>query len=178
MVACIFPGIFALIFLLNVFIRFPFQKAINIAENGITCLESSGKNWFVLEQGSYTVEDTFDTISIRSSNLFAPSKKYTYFNVTVSSHDESFSMPVRVSDKKASSLSRGDTVTLYGMVSKSNSKLSQEQLDALNTNPSCIVACLNDNDDTVVSRTLSAGVFMLLSIGCIWLTLKIYRLKP
>lgn len=178
MAGCIFPGILALIFILNVFIRFPFQKAINISESGMTCLESPGKSWFILEQDSYTVEEEFNTISIRNSNLFAPSRQYTYFNITVFSDGEYFSMPVRVTAKKAASLSRGDSVALYGMASKTHNKLSQEQLDALDEQPNSISVCLNDNGDTVVSRMLSAGVFILLSAVCIWLTIKIYRFKP
>lgn len=170
MAGSIFLGILALVFAANVLIRFPFQKAVNITAQGAACLTSPGKQWFVVEAGSYVVEDEFDTIAIRSSFLPLFSKHYTYFNVTVTSGADRFTLPVRVTAKKAEALRQGDAVKLYGMVS---------QLDAAHEYQAAGVnVCLNDNGSTVMTRILSAGVFAVLTTGCVWLAVKIFAVQP
>lgn len=170
MAGSIFLGILALVFAANVLIRFPFQKAVSITGEGAACLASPGKQWFEVEAGSYVVEDEFETIAIRSSFLPLVSKHYTYFNVTVISGADHFTLPVRVTAKKAEALRQGDAVKLYGMVSQSNAVHGDQTMG--------VNVCLNDNGSTVMTRILSAGVFAVLTIGCIWLAVKIFVVQP
>ena len=170
MAGSIFLGILALVFAANVLIRFPFQKAVNITAQGAACLTSPGKQWFVVEDGSYVVEDEFDTIAMRSSFLPLVSKHYTYFNVTVTSGADRFTLPVRVTAKKAEALRQGDAVKLYGMVSQSNAVHGDQTMG--------VNVCLNYNGSTVMTRILSAGVFAVLAIGCVWLAVKIFAVQP
>lgn len=170
MAGSVFLGILALIFAANVLIRFPFQKAADITAQGAACLTSPGRQWFVVEAGSYVVEDEFDTVAIRSSFLPLVSRHYTYFNITVTSGTDRFTLPVRVTAKKTETLRQGNAVKLYGMVS---------QLDAAHSGQAADVnVCLNDNGSTVMTRLLSAGVFAVLTIGCIWLAIRIFAAKP
>ena len=170
MAGSFFLGILALVFAANVLIRFPFQKAVSITAQGAACLASPGKQWFVVEDGSYVVEYEFDTIAIRSSLLPLISKHYTYFNVTVTSGVDRFTLPVRVTAKKAAALRQGVAVKLYGTVS---------QLDAAHRGQAADVnVCLNDNGSTAMTRLLSAGVFAVLTIGCIWLAVRIFAANP
>lgn len=177
MAGSIFLGLLALIFILNVLIRFPFQKAVGIAEKGTACLENPGKHWFLLESDDYAVNESFSTIKIRSSMLPLISKGYTYYNITVTAKDGSFVMPVRVTAKKAEKLEKGETVRLYGMASRIDDESAEAQRRHLqNSQAKSMEICLNDNGDTVATRILSASVFALLSIGCIWLSVIIGRL--
>lgn len=170
MAGSIFLGILALIFAANVLIRFPFQKATDITVQGAACLTHPGRQWFVVETGSYVVEDELDTVAIRSSFLPLFSKHYTYFNIAVTSGADRFTLPVRVTEKKAEALRTGNAVKLYGMVS---------QLDAAHSGQAADVnVCLNDNGSTVMTRVLSAGVFAVLAIGCVWLAARIFSAKP
>lgn len=178
MAGCVFLGILAIIFALNVFIRFPFQSPVSIGKNGASCLESPGKHWFVLEEGSYIVSGQFETISVRSSGIPFLSKRYTYYIIEVTSDEETFIMPVRVNAKKSDSLERGKAVALYGMVSELDADLFEKQYQALNgRDADATPMCLNDNGDTVVTRIFSAVVFALLTVACIWLAVKIYSVK-
>lgn len=178
MAGSVFLGMLAALFMANVLIRFPFQKPVSIAENGAACLEVPGKRWFILESGSYTVEGSFETISIRSSSIPLLSKKHSYFSVRVTSGAGSFVMPVRVNAKKAGSLESGSSVALYGMVSKMSANLCEKQNQALGGQAGTVIPmCLNDNEDTVATRLLSAAVFALLTVGCTWLAVKIYKVK-
>lgn len=166
-------GILALVFAVNVLIRFPFQKAVDITQHGVSCLAVPGKQWFSLGDGCYTVVEEFETIAMRNSIIPFFAKRYTYFNVEVRSGEDSFVMPIRVTAKKAKELRQGESVSLYGMVS--NTKFSEEQIQDLNNQISPVSRmCLNDNGDTVITRALSACVFLALTIACVWLAAKIY----
>lgn len=124
----------------------------------------------MVEAGSYVVEDEFDTVAIRSSFLPLVSRHYTYFNVAVTSGADRFTLPVRVTAAKAAALRQGNAVKLYGTVS---------QLDAAHRGQAADVnVCLNDNGSTAMTRLLSAGVFAVLTIGCIWLAVRIFAANP
>lgn len=179
MAGCVFLGLLALVFVLNALILFPFQRAARIPEIGISDMESARKRWFLLENGDYSVNGAFETESQRSSSIPFLSKHFVYYNVTVKStsgDSDDYIMAVRVKEKKAQRIERGETVKLYGMISKLNGDLSDKQRQALNGQLTKIVSvCLNDNGNTTVTRALSSFLCTVLAVICVYLAIKVYH---
>ena len=172
MAACVFLAILAIVFALNIFIRLPIQKAIRISDEGITCLESPGRQWFVLEGDDYTVGECFETESQRSSAIPLLSKKFFYYTVTVvgKDSDAGFTMPVRVKTKKAQQIERREKVALYGMISRIDQNVEQSAKQRTQS-----PMCLNDNGATPLTRSLSALVFAVLTAVCVWFIVLILK---
>lgn len=162
--AYIFLALLALLFLAVAVISLPSGQTVNLGHTGASGLVEKKQVWYTLEEGSYTIGPNLGSISVGSSILPLVSTQYTYYLVTVTPDaGESFSMAVRVTGKKYSSLEQGQTVALYGMASG----LTDERIGQAVPTAPLQYRCLNDNGDTVFKRGVQTVVFAVAAALCI-----------
>lgn len=158
--AGVFLGFITLLFVFNVIIALPLSS-VNIASTG---RPSGGTHdWYVLDEGTYTVTETLHTMYLHTSFMsWLFGKESGYFRVQVNEGPGApYSMLVRACGKEYSALSVGDTARLYGMV-------SETMLTPYGTTPSD--PCLNDNGDTILSRCGKSFIFLVIAAGAAFLT--------
>lgn len=175
MAVYIFLGLLTLLFAINVVILLPLQKPVDIGLEGMDSLREQGRDWYVLNKDSYSVDTVLSSIHIRSSFVPLLSNEYTYYCITVNPEQGPvFSMPVRVRTAKRQSFERGETVKLYGMTSSLNDEM-RIQMEAANHQVQLKYICLNDNGDTILKRCFSSGIFALAAALCIAWAIKIAK---
>lgn len=175
MAAYVFLAFLTLLCLANVLIALPLAKPVDLGSVGADGLGGQRGTWYVLDAGAYSVGSNFDSVSIRSSFVPFLSKRYSYYLVTVEPKTGApFSMAVRVTASKQSQMERGQTVSLYGMVSGLTGDTAV-QAQAAAGDQTVQLQCLNDNGDTGAKRVLKAGIFLLAAIGCIFLIVRLAR---
>lgn len=171
----LFLAFLALLFVFNVMINLPLKKPVDLTREGVADLQEQRGRWYTLEEGTYSVGASFDSIYIRNSFLLFHSNEYTYYSITVNPNGENaFSMPVRVKTNKRQRLENGEAVTLYGMASELTGDLRSKLENAASGQSERLsYLCLNDNGDTVATRCLSSAVFALLAGFCVFAIIKL-----
>lgn len=156
--AIIFLGLLMLLFAANVFISIPLSRAVDASKIDIANFQVDHK-YYRLSAEDYSINNSLDTIHIRSSVLPLISHQYTYFDVSVDQGaGDTFNMVVRATGKEREALLHGDAVDLYGMIS------NYEEPSAIS---------LNDNGETVLGRWVKTAAFAFLSLTCFYFITKI-----
>ena len=175
--ALIFCIALACLFLVGAYLSFPFHKTTSVALLSLNELQEQARKshkTYVLNTEDYEVLSKVGEESIADRFTM---KKHTlvFYRILVTpSTGAPYTMVVRVEEEDVD-LAQGRTVTLQGMISRTDEKLNQLDYTRNATLAQNTDLCLNTEIDSQTISLIKTIILALLSIGCVCLTARILK---
>lgn len=171
-----FLFLFAL-FAVNAVAYLPVEAPHDITKEGQQALFGDMGTYYQLDGDSYVLGSCYANYSVRSSSNSHITREYWAYVATVYPEGkEPFVMAIQVPEEKQAQIEAGENPDLYGMGALiPDDKISGWNLEVSGSTYAAVPFCLNDRNESILTRMLHSAVSAALSMLVIFLTVWVTK---